>query len=124
MANDPERVFKLNDLFRISDWQHDLAWRPLFDGVEIYRLYDSGSTGPRAALLRYQPGARVPAHEHMGYEHIFVLSGEQADAVGSSAAGSLTINPPGTRHSISSETGCIVLAIYEKPVKFLDKAPS
>ena len=28
------------------------------------------------------------------------------------------INAPGTRHSIVSEAGCIVLAIYEKPVKF------
>lgn len=28
------------------------------------------------------------------------------------------INPPGTRHSIVSEAGCVVLAIYEKPVKF------
>jgi hypothetical protein len=28
------------------------------------------------------------------------------------------INAPGTRHSVVGEAGCIVLAIYEKPVKF------
>jgi hypothetical protein len=32
------------------------------------------------------------------------------------------INPPGTRHSIVSENGCIVLAFYEKPVEFLEAA--
>lgn len=36
----------------------------------------------------------------------------------------LIINPPGTSHGILSESGCIVLAIYEKPVKFLGTAPS
>jgi len=47
--------------------------------------------------------------------------GRTCDASNTSAAetGSLIINPPGTSHSILSENGCIVLAIYEKPVKFL-----
>ena len=62
---------------------------------------------------------RVPLHEHTGYEHIFMLSGEQVDEVSKSESGSLIINPPGTSHSILSQNGCIVLAIYEKPVKFL-----
>jgi anti-sigma factor ChrR (cupin superfamily) len=121
MAHDPEQVLKLDELLRIADWQLKLAWRPFFEGVEIYRLYDNGPDGPRAALLRYQPGGRVPLHEHVGYEHILVLSGEQTDETGKAETGALIINPPGTRHSILSEKGCIVLAIYEKPVKFLDR---
>jgi hypothetical protein len=43
----------------------------------------------------------------IGYEHIFVLSGSQRDQNGPVAAGTLTINPPGTRHSVVSEAGCI-----------------
>jgi hypothetical protein len=35
-------------------------------------------------------------------------------------AGSLVINSPGTRHAVVSDEGCILLAIYEKPVRFLD----
>jgi len=120
MANEPRRVVRLEDLLRISDWQEKLPWQPLFEGVDIYRLYDTGPDGPRAALLRYHPGSRLASHEHTGYEHILVLDGEQADENGSAAAGTLTINPPGTSHSIRSETGCIVLAIYETPVRFLD----
>lgn len=124
MANDPDAVLKLNDLFQISGWQHKLAWKPFQDGVEIYRLYGNGADGSMAALLRFHPGARVKLHEHAGYEHIFVLSGSQVDENSETEAGSLIINPPGTAHSVLSKTGCIVLVIYEKPVKFLEPIES
>lgn len=117
MAND--KVLKLADLFQISGWQHKLRWEPFQEGVEIYRLYGDGVSGPTAALLRFKPGGRVALHEHTGYEHIFVLSGSQVDENSVAETGSLIINPPGTSHSILSSNGCIVLAIYEKPVKFL-----
>lgn len=121
MTNDTERVLKLNDLFQISGWQQRLPWKPFQDGVDIYRLYGDGETGPTAALLRFKPGGRVPLHEHTGFEHIFVLAGSQVDENSRTETGALIINPPGTSHSILSENGCIVLAIYEKPVRFLDK---
>jgi len=120
MENDPSRVIKLNDLFQISGWQSKLAWKPFKQGVDIYRLYAEGDTGPTAALLRFKPGGRVPLHEHTGWEHIFVLSGSQVDENSRAETGMLIINPPGSSHSILSENGCIVLAIYEKPVKFID----
>jgi len=119
MATEPGRVLKLNDLFQISGWQQKIPWKPFQPGVDIYRLYGDGSTGPTAALLRYRAGGRVPLHEHTGYEHIFVLAGSQVDENSKADTGCLIINPPGTSHSILSQDGCIVLAIYEKPVKFL-----
>ena len=118
MTNDSERVFKLNDLFQISGWQQRLPWKPFQDGVDIYRLYGDGASGPTAALIRFRVESRIPMHEHQGYEHIFVLSGSQRDQNSTATAGTLMINAPGTRHSIVSEAGCIVLAIYEKPVRF------
>jgi anti-sigma factor ChrR (cupin superfamily) len=120
MADDDTRVLALRDLFRISDWQHTLPWVPFRDGVDIHRLYGDGTSGPATALLRFHPGARVPLHEHTGYEHILVLTGSQVNETGRTQAGALIINPPRTRHSVLSETGCIVLAIYEKPVQFLE----
>lgn len=119
---DPEllRVIKLTDLLQISGWQHKLPWKPFQKGVEIYRLYSGGEGGPTAALLRFQPGGRVPFHEHVGYEHIFVLAGSQVDENSRAETGMLIINPPGSSHSVLSEHGCIVLAIYEKPVRFID----
>jgi anti-sigma factor ChrR (cupin superfamily) len=109
---------ELTNLFRIAENEDAIPWEPFREGVEIYRLYGDGVSGPTAALIRYRAAGMVPMHEHIGYEHILVLSGSQRDQNGPVAAGTLTINPPGTRHSVVSEAGCIVLAIYEKPVKF------
>jgi anti-sigma factor ChrR (cupin superfamily) len=112
---------ELRDLFKISENADAIPWQPFREGVEIYRLYGDGVSGPTAALLRYRAEGRVPMHEHIGYEHILVLSGSQRDQNGTAAAGTLIINAPGTRHSVVSEAGCIVLAIYEKPVRFDDE---
>ena len=117
-------VLELKDLFQIAEWQHTLAWVPFREGIDIYRLYGDGESGPAAALLRFHPGARVPMHEHQGYEHILVLAGSQVDDNTRADAGTLIINPPQTAHSVLSETGCIVLAIYERPVTFLEPESS
>jgi len=117
--SDRADVLTLPDLFKIRDWQDQLVWTPFRPGVDIFRLYGDGITGPTAALLRFDPGASIPAHEHTGYEHIIVLSGSQVDENSRADAGSLIVNPPRTRHSVFSESGCIVLAIYERPVRFL-----
>ncbi len=117
-----ERIERTN-LWNIAEWQNSIPWQPFRPGVEIHRLYGDGRTGPTAALLRYREEATVPQHLHQGFEHILVLSGSQKDQNGVLRAGTLSIHPPGTRHSVVSEAGCIVLAIYEKPVKFETPSP-
>jgi len=109
---------ELKDLFQIAENANAIPWQTFHDGVDIYRLYGDGASGPTAALIRYRAAGKIPMHEHQGYEHILVLSGSQRDQNGTAIAGTLTINAPGTRHSIVSDAGCMVLAIYEKPVKF------
>ena len=94
----------------------ELDWEPFQPGVDMFRLYPTEHDGAGAALLRYQPGASVPRHLHTGFEHILVLSGSQTDENGTYGAGTLVVNPPGTRHTVSSPDGCIVLAIWAKPV--------
>jgi quercetin dioxygenase-like cupin family protein len=118
-ATAPYPRLTLKNLFTIAEWQDEIPWQPFRDGVDIHRLYGDGIDGPSAALIRFRGDGRVPAHEHTGYEHILVLAGTQRDNNGTTAAGSLIVSAPGTQHSILSEGGCIVLAIYEKPVKFL-----
>ncbi len=110
---------ELRDLHRIAEWQDNIIWDAFGDGVEIHRLYGDGHTGATAALIRFNKAGQVRLHEHAGYEHILVLAGSQVDQNGPTHAGTLVINPPGTQHSIVSNSGCIVLAIYEKPVVFL-----
>jgi anti-sigma factor ChrR (cupin superfamily) len=115
----PYRSIELRDLFRIVDWQDEIPWEPFFEGAEIHRLYGDGVEGPTAALIRFREEARVPIHHHEGYEHVFVLAGEQRDQNATRKQGAFTINPPGTAHSVFSKPGTIVLVVYEKPVVFL-----
>ncbi len=112
------------DLSRPNDWSPAIPWQPFQPGVEIHRLYGDGVAGPAAALLRFSPGGKIPLHFHTGYEHIMVLDGSQVDEHGQLLAGGLRIHPPGSSHSVTSEAGCIVLAIYEKPVSFPLQKPA
>ena len=119
---DPAPAFpriELTKLFEIGENPDRIAWEPFKDGVDVHRLYGDGITGPTAALLRFRVAGKVPLHEHPGYEHILVLAGSQRDNNSTAGAGTLMINPPGTRHSVISDAGCIVLAIYEQPVRFI-----
>ncbi|WP_416672199.1 cupin domain-containing protein [Egbenema bharatensis] len=95
-----------------------LPWEPFRPGIAIHRLYSSTPPGSAAALLRYEPGAIVPWHRHLGYEHIWVLAGSQSDDRGTYTTGTLVINPPDTCHQVTSPEGCIVLIIWEKPIQF------
>ena len=110
------RPIILPDLYAMIE-NPKLPWEPMRPGIEIHRLY-RWPTGQSAALLRYAPGASLTPHRHVAFEHIFVLKGTQIDENGLHEAGALLIHPPGTRHSITTRTGCIVLAIWERPVVF------
>jgi anti-sigma factor ChrR (cupin superfamily) len=94
------------------------TFQDLRSGVEIHVLHESDDAG-RVAILRYAPGAEVPAHRHEGYELIYVLEGEQSDERGTYPAGSFVINEPGVAHRVVSRTGCVVLIHWQRPVVFI-----
>ncbi|MEO8243474.1 MAG: cupin domain-containing protein [bacterium] len=78
---------------------------------------------PAVALLRYAPGAGVPAHRHNGLETILVLDGVQSDERGDYPAGTLMLNPAGSAHRVWSDMGCVVLIQWNRQVEFLDPEP-
>lgn len=94
------------------------GYEPLRPGVDMLLLYRDEATQASAAVLRYQPGAEVPPHEHGGFEHVIVLDGEQLDERGRYPRGTLVINPPGTSHRVWSPSGCLVLIVWQRPVTF------
>ncbi len=121
----PSERIVLREVFgEFSPDEHG-EFRRFHPGVEILPLYgidhgDPESRGPSAALLRYQPGASIPEHQHAGYEHILVLRGSQEDQSGRYVRGTCVINPPGTRHAVKSTEGCLVLAIWNRPVVIVE----
>jgi anti-sigma factor ChrR (cupin superfamily) len=97
-----------------------LPWQAFRDQVDLLPVYGNINAGCASAFLRYQPGARIPEHVHTGMEFLLILRGSQSDDRGHYTAGSFLINPTASSHKIISEEGCVVLAIWEKPVKFID----
>ncbi|HVT87638.1 MAG TPA: cupin domain-containing protein [Tepidisphaeraceae bacterium] len=120
MHSAPTRSIAPINLFELPKQLDSLKWEPFRTGVKIHRIYGNQTTGPSAAFLWYEPGAGIPAHEHLGYEHIFILSHPQTDEHGEYAPGTMIINPPGSTHTVSNAQGGVVLAIWEKPVMFID----
>ena len=101
----------------ISGGWRDLLFRPFRDGVDIIEI----KTGmPAVAVLRYQPKASIPYHMHRGLETIIILEGVQSDEFGDYPTGSVILNPEGTKHSVWSTEGCVVLIHWQKPVRFME----
>ncbi len=110
---------ELNHLFNFETLQDKYTWEFFRENVDIFRLYGDGISGPSAVLLRYRETTVIPPHVHEGYEHVIVLCGSQNDEYGVIEAGSMRVHAPGTEHHVTGSGGCIVLVIYEKPVRFL-----
>ncbi len=117
MAEEEARLVLTDLLQRAGSLKDEPGWEPLRPGVSIRRLYQAPG-GPSAALLRYEPGASIPSHEHLGYEHVLVLDGAQSDEHGRYPAGTLVVNRPGSSHRVVSEEGCVVLIVWERGVRF------
>ena len=109
----------LTDIASIPNRLGEFVWETLRPGVDICKLHQDFAGNTKMALLRYIPGATVPEHLHVGMEYIQVLSGSQQDERGIYPAGTVVINRTGSKHSVASPEGCVVLAIWEVPVRFL-----
>lgn len=112
----PDRMRRIDIPARAAESD---SWPLLREGVRILVLDEGADGSDRVALLRYEPGASVPQHIHRGRETIYVLDGVQEDDTGVHPAGTWLANPPGTRHSIRSPLGCLVLIQWSQPVEFL-----
>ena len=121
MAKINDSIIFKNLIEQVKRLKDTDQWEPFRPGVTAHWLYKDESTGASAVLLRYEPGARVAEHEHVGYEHMYVIEGDEYDEYGEYPAGSFVINPPGTKHSPGSKGGCIALLIYEKAVRFVEQ---
>ena len=98
-----------------------LPWKPTqCEGVEMKILLEDPATGLMTALFRWQPGARLPLHEHVEIEQTYVLEGSILDDEGEVTAGNYVWRPAGNRHEAVAPNGALVLGMFLKPNKFLD----
>ena len=86
-------------------------WEPSPSGsVWRKRLHRVGpaESGQVTAIVRYEPDAAFPAHDHPDGEEILVLDGVFSDDQGDWPAGTYLLNPDGFRHAPGSQPGCLL----------------
>ena len=103
-----------------------LDWKPLVEdgvkteGIHVKRLrYDETTGRAPVILLKFDPGAAYPAHNHPAGEEAFVLQGEVRFGKVHLEAGDYLYTPPNAKHAVHSKTGCIVLLSIPEEVEIL-----
>ena len=96
-----------------------------FPGCECKTLLFEPKSGLATVLMRMQPGATLPDHEHVLIEQTYVLEGSLVDKEGPDAglevkAGEFVWRPAGSRHSAWSPNGGTFLAMFQVPNKFFE----
>lgn len=78
-------------------------------GVQRRMLDRVGDEVARAtSIVRYAPNSRFSPHTHDGGEEFIVLEGVFQDEHGDYPAGTYVRNPPTSRHTPGSASGCII----------------
>jgi quercetin dioxygenase-like cupin family protein len=88
----------------------DAPWVSMpFPGVEMRPL-----VGERTLMVRMQPGAVFPEHDHPRAEQCYVLEGSITDSDGITLnAGDFVMMSSGIKHApLHSETGCTLFIAY------------
>ena len=97
----PSQVFTLSDL----------PWIEARPGIRQKRIWEDKANERRAILARFEPGAMLPRHRHVGDELIFLIEGANADESGVVTAGNLNYRPNDCVHTVTTKNGATVLAV-------------
>ena len=89
----------------------EIPWVDARPGVRQKRIWEDKASERRALLARFEPGATLPPHRHVGDELIFVIEGANADESGAVATGNMNYRPNGCVHTVTTKNGATVLAV-------------
>ncbi len=88
---------------------HGEGWRPgSTPGVQVIGLYAEDGYPESMELARIDPDTRFTPHDHPGGEEVFFIEGGYEDEFGAYGPGSWVRYPPGSRHEVYSEAGCLI----------------
>ena len=103
-----------------------IEWQPLTEpgvtGVYVKVLrFDKETRRAPTILLKFDPGATYPAHNHPGGEEVFVLEGDLKLGKDHLYTGDYLYTSPNGRHAVRSEGGCVVLVNVPEEVEILKR---
>jgi anti-sigma factor ChrR (cupin superfamily) len=92
-------------------------WEPMMPAIKAKVLWSDPATKRRAQLTRFDAGATLPMHRHVGDEFLYVIEGSISDESGTVAAGSVGYRPDGCIHNVTSKHGATVFAVISGSVE-------
>ena len=90
-------------------------WTPLpFPGIRVKTLSVDDDRNTATILMMFDPGARMPAHDHHGDEQAFVVSGSCRIGTLSLRKGDFHRAGAGSHHGdLVSDEGCVLLLVVD-----------
>ena len=70
-------------------------------------------------MLKFEPGASYPYHNHPGGEELFVLEGEVTIEGAVLKVGDYLYTPVNFKHAVKTENGCTILFMIPKEVEII-----
>jgi quercetin dioxygenase-like cupin family protein len=106
--------------------RNDKEWTPLVEegvntkGIYVKSLrYDDNTKRSPSILLKFDPGAKYPFHNHPDGEELFVLEGSVTIESAELSAGDYLYTPAGFKHSVFSEKGSVLFLNIPVEVEIL-----
>lgn len=105
----------------------EMPWEPIkYPGVYVKTLLLDKASGLLTVLLKMDPGAELPDHEHVLLEQTYVIEGRLVDKEGhevglAAGPGEFIWRPAGSRHSAWTPEGGLMIAMFQIPNKFYEK---
>ncbi len=102
-------------------------WQTASPTIKFKKLWSDPATRRRAQITRFEPGATLPIHRHVGDEVLYVIEGAISDEFGTTTAGSVSYRPNGCVHTVSCPNGATILAIItggSEPATGIGDAPA
>jgi anti-sigma factor ChrR (cupin superfamily) len=93
-----------------------------FEGIQFKTLFQDDKTGMSTLLVKMEPGAVVPLHEHTALEQTYVLEGSLEDDEGKALPGDFVWRPGGNIHEAVAPKGALILSVFMKPNEFYSGA--
>ena len=124
--NNSSNTGEIENQLLIHTESNKLDWKPLIEegvntnGIFVKVLrYDELTKRAPVFLLKFESGAKYPAHNHPAGEEVFVLEGEVKFGNKNLQPGDYLYTPPNGKHAVWSKNGCIMLLIVPEEVEIL-----
>src|SRR5215467_5772536 len=105
---------------------NEIEWSPMVPKVTAKVLWSDPATKRRAQITRFEPGATLPMHRHVGDELLYVIEGAISDDFGTTTAGNMGYRPDGCVHTVKCSNGATILAVItgsSEPATEMGNAP-